>query len=201
MKLLIQLCSSFDGVWVGSAPCLGSDAPQKGQGGLRVKDIETDNHQLVLKPHRNLPSQQQRSFPWVLFILSYDESDLLIHPVYVRCRRKSRRSSAFVTWPDRITQHKCVSGERLWLGFPKGFQALFTSCRCCRLMTKGDKALQAWSGGSGGGLQLVISQTHTRPLLSCKWQFDLQKLKGKWPMHDWFHGPWENANNKRNEKK
>ena len=28
-------------------------------------------------------------------------------------------TSVFVTWPDRIIQHNRVSGEKLWLGFPK----------------------------------------------------------------------------------
>lgn len=57
-KILIQLCSGFYGFWLGSTPRLASNAAQDEQGGLRVKQIQTDSHQLVLKPHRNLPSQQ-----------------------------------------------------------------------------------------------------------------------------------------------
>lgn len=71
-KEKIQLCSSFDDFWLGPTPCL-SDAAQEGQGGPRVKEIQTDSHQLVLKPHRNLPSQQQKQLPRVLFILQYTE--------------------------------------------------------------------------------------------------------------------------------
>lgn len=69
-KILIQLCSGFDGFWLGSTPRLASDAAQDGQGGPE-SERDTDRHQLVLKPHRNLPSQQQSSSPWV-FYSSFD---------------------------------------------------------------------------------------------------------------------------------
>lgn len=49
-KILIRLCSGFDGFWLGSTPCLASDAAQDGQDRLTVKQIQTDSHQLVLKP-------------------------------------------------------------------------------------------------------------------------------------------------------
>lgn len=68
-KFLIQLCSGFDGLWLGSTPCLASEAAQDGQGGLTVKQIQMDSHQLVLKPCRNLPSQ----LPRVLFIVRHIE--------------------------------------------------------------------------------------------------------------------------------
>lgn len=69
-KILIQLCSGFDGFWLGSTPRLASDAAQDVQGGPRVKKIQTDSHQPVLKPHRNLPSQWQSCSPG--FYSSFD---------------------------------------------------------------------------------------------------------------------------------
>lgn len=76
---------------------------------------------LSQNPHRNLPSQQQKQLPsWF-----YSSFDTLIcvkwsaDPSHV-CLVSADTSlgPTFGTWPDRITQHKRVSGEQLWLGFP-----------------------------------------------------------------------------------
>lgn len=61
--------------WPGSTPCLASDAAQDGQGEHRVKEIQSDSPQLVLKPRRNSPCTATAiQVPWVLFILRYVES-------------------------------------------------------------------------------------------------------------------------------
>lgn len=85
-KILIQLCSGFDGSWKGSTPCLASNAAQSRQGGRGVKEIQTDSHQLVLKPSQEFALAAARQLPWGFNHPPMQQnvySDLLIRPVRV----------------------------------------------------------------------------------------------------------------------
>ncbi len=119
-KILIQLCSGCDGFWLGSTPRLASDAAQDGQGG---PESERDaDRQPPACPKTSREFAAPLGF---LFTLRYDEWCKAICRSFPCMSGAGGRvaASTFVTWPDRITQHKRVSGGRLWLGFPKGWGA------------------------------------------------------------------------------
>lgn len=91
-----------------------------GQGGPRVKETQAGSHQLVPKSHGNLPSQQQRNSPGLLFILWYNKLYTVLcgSVLFVWFLRAASPRPPLLHNSDTT----CVSDEQLKLGFPKAYE-------------------------------------------------------------------------------
>lgn len=140
--------------WPGSTPCLASDAAQDGQGEHRVKEIQSDSPQLVLKPRRNLPCTATAiQVPWVLFILRYIESCKVIwwsSPCMPGvCRRIG--ASTFVTWKVELQNISVSQVKNFGWDFPK----VWKRCRhLSAVVGQWENTLQRWGDG--------IEEIHTQ---------------------------------------
>lgn len=97
------------------------------------REIEMDSHQLVPKPHRNLPSQQQSSSPGFYSSFNTPKSCKAICWSFPQACLVSADPSLrppLFTGPDWIAKRRHVSGQHLWPEFLKDLQTLWASF-CC----------------------------------------------------------------------